>query len=462
MPRNHANFIRAYTEALTPRGEAPERFHFWTAVSTIAGCLRRRVYIDQGHFRHYPNFYICLVGPPGLIKKSTTINIGSNLLRDVPNIVMGADCSTWQAFVQEVAQAQDILAEAPAPTADPLDTQFTTTCALTLAIGEFGTFFDPDDRQMVNVLTELYDGKVGAAFRKATKTQGDDTILNPFVNMIAATTPDWIKDNFKGRFGGWGLSSRIMFLHCDEKERSIADPGALWAGQYESTMSRFLEDLQEIAQLQGVAVLTTAAMSLYEAWYHEHGARVTALNRHANHDPWLSYYLARKDIHVYKLAIVLSVSRRNDLVIDLEDIEGAIRRCDEIEEELAKVFATRAAASREVALNMDVWSGICNGIQKCHGRIEEHQFMSFTIMYMAGGKAKELLAQLLASKWLLREQDGGVVYLTFGPQAQIPERKEPTNGPLSAEPRQTGELPDDPELVQRGSGLLDREWQHGE
>lgn len=461
MPRNHANFLTAYCEALTPRGEAPERFHFWTAVSTIAGCLRRRVYIDQGHFRHYPNFYICLVGPPGLIKKSTTINIGSNLLRDVPNVVIGADCSTWQAFVQEVAQAQDMLAEG-APAADPLDTTFTVTSALTLAISEFGTFFDPDDRQMVNVLTELYDGKVGAAFRKATKTQGDDTIMNPFVNIIAGTTPDWIKDNFKGRFGGWGLSSRIMFLHCDEKERSISDPGALWAGTYERTMQTFLADLCEIAQLQGTCVLTNAAKILYHDWYEEHGRRQTALNRHANHDQWLSYYLARKDIHIYKLAIILSVARRNDLVIDFEDISTAIDRCDEIEVELAKVFATRASASREVALNMDVWKGLCNGIQMRGGRIEEYQFMAFTIMYMSGGKAKELLAQLLASKWLLREQDGGVVYLTFGPQAQIPERKEEDERSEATDAQSSSDVPDDAQSLQRGTGFLDREWQYGE
>lgn len=451
MPRNHANFLHAYTNALTPRGEAPERFHYWTAVSTIAGCLRRRVYIDQGHFRHYPNFYICLVGPPGLIKKSTTINIGSNLLRDVPNIQLGADCSTWQAFVQEVAQAQDILAEGVTPTPDPLDTKFTTTCALTLAIGEFGTFFDPDDRQMVNVLTELYDGKVGAAFRKATKTQGDDTILNPFVNIITATTPSWIKDNFKGKFGGWGLSSRIMFLYCDEKERSVADPGKLWAGEYERTMQSLLHDLCEIAQLQGTATLTHSAQLRYEAWYAEHGARVTALNRHVNHDQWLSYYLARKDIHIYKLAIVQSVAHRNDLIIDLDDIDAAIARCDEIEEELAKVFATRGGASREVALNMDVWKGVCNGMQLCGGRMEEYRFQSFAIQYMTGGKVRELLTQLLAAQWLTREQDGGTVYLRFGPQAQIPERKqqEPLDAPDA--------LQSNPRPLQQGPGLLDTE-----
>lgn len=419
MTRNHPDFISAYTAVLTPKGEAPERFHFWTAIATIGGALRRRVYIDEGHYRYYPNFYIVLVGPPGLIKKSTTINVGATLLKEVPNIIIGADVSTWQSFVEEVAQAQDMFAEG-ATVADVLDQEFTVTCAITLTVSEFGTFFDPDDRQMVNVLTELYDCKVNSAFVKRTKTQGSDTLMNPFVNLLTGTTPDWIKDNFKGKFGGWGLSSRMIFLHCDEKERHVAWPHKLWRGTYESTMRTFREDLTEISQLQGVMRILPAAELFYEQWYEEHGIRQTALNRHAHHDPWLAYYLARKADHVLKVAMVLSVSRSSALEMSVEDLQEAIRRCDEIEIELSKVFATKTAASREVALNQDVWNGLARIIGH-NGRIEEYNFFSFTTRYMAGGKANELLKHLLASKWLQREQDDGTVYLAFGENAQFSE-----------------------------------------
>lgn len=36
-------------------GEAPLKFYFWTGVSTIAGALRRRVWIDQKNFQWTPN-----------------------------------------------------------------------------------------------------------------------------------------------------------------------------------------------------------------------------------------------------------------------------------------------------------------------------------------------------------------------------------------------------------------------
>ena len=429
MPRNHANFLKAYVDALTSKGEAPERFHYWSAVSAIGGALRRRVYIDEGHYRHYPNFYIMLVGPPGLIKKSTTINVASGLLRDVPNVKIGADVSTWQSFVEEVAQAQDLFAEGEV-TIDPLDQQHTVSSALTLTISEFGTFFDPDDRAMVNVLTELYDGKVNSAFVKRTKTQGSDTIMNPFVNILAGTTPQWIHDNFKGRFGGWGLSSRIIFLHCDEKERHVAFPHELWEGRYEQTMKLFLEDLITISQLRGTFTITDAAKTYYRAWYEQHGERQTALNRHDHHDPWLAYYLARKADHVLKLSMVLSVSRSGSLIIDADDVMSAVARCDEVELELSKVFNTRLTETREGKLNQDVWEGLANGIRLQGGAITEDAFFAFTIMYMAGGKARELLTYLISARWLVRQQEGGRVWLAFGPNAKLKEEPpldEPTD-----------------------------------
>jgi hypothetical protein len=426
LTRHYSDWIKAYTEALTPKGEAPERFHFWVAVSAIAGSLRRRVYVDEGHYRHYPNFYIILVGPPGLVKKSTTINVGVGLLREVPNVILGADCSTWQSFVEEVAESKDIFAEGDIqPSVDLtaiLDQTHTVTSAITLAISEFGTFFDPEDRAMVNVLTELYDGKVNSAFTKRTKTQGTDTIMNPFVNIIAGTTPDWMRDNFRGRFGGWGLSSRMIFLHCDEKERSVAFPHKLWAGTFEPTMARFRDDLIEISKLHGVYTLSPDAESLYEELYDAHGRRQTALNRHPHHDPWLSYYLARKLDHVIKLAIVLAASRRSELLITLDDMQTSVARCDEIEIELSKVFSSNQSANRDVRLNMDVWRGLEEAIKR-HGRIRQVEVFSFMTQWMDYGKGKQLLDHLIASHWLEAMSEPGGVFYSFGENAQLSESK---------------------------------------
>ena len=54
------NWLESYIE-LTEDTEAPELFHFWTGVSTIASALQNKCYIENPRFKWVPNFYIILV-----------------------------------------------------------------------------------------------------------------------------------------------------------------------------------------------------------------------------------------------------------------------------------------------------------------------------------------------------------------------------------------------------------------
>lgn len=420
--RRHNDWITAYLGTVVPKSEAPERFHFWVAASIIAGALRRRVYLDMEAFRWYPNMFVVLVGPPGTVKKSTTINVGARLLRDVPNINFGPDIATWEGFLVAVEGATDMFAEGSPSEKLSLDTTYEGTCALTLVVSEWGTFLDPKNYNMVNMLTELYDGKSDIPLHKTTKTQGDNTITNPFLNMIAGTTPLWMADNFKGQFGGWGFSSRCIFLHCLEPERLVPYPDEEWKGTFRTEMQRFLADLIQISEMQGAFTLTSQAREFGREWYRQHMARKIDLDRHPHHDPWLSYYLARKFDHAHKLAMVLAASRGDALVVDREVLEHACARCDEVELELAHVFGTGGRATHQAALNADVWKGLANMIQK-NGAIHQFNAMGFVQRFMGYGAAKDFLQGALASHLLSQEVDERGTWYTFGPEA-LQTRKE--------------------------------------
>jgi len=64
--RNFSNFLSTYME-YSAFSEAPDRFHFWTAVSAIAGALQRKCWIDMGYFEFTQNFYIVFVAPPVIV-----------------------------------------------------------------------------------------------------------------------------------------------------------------------------------------------------------------------------------------------------------------------------------------------------------------------------------------------------------------------------------------------------------
>ena len=408
MARQHKDWIHDFVAKVSPRSEAPERFLYWAAVGTISGAIRRRCYIDMGTFAWYPNWYIILVGPPGL-KKSTAIDLATKLLRPVEGVVFGSDCATWQQFVQEVADAVDVFATGGARE-DFLEQEYTQTSAITFAISEFGTFFDPKDLTMVNVLTEFWDGK-DSPFVKSTKTQGKNVIHSPFVNLIGATTPKWIADNFSSRFGGWGLSSRIIFLYADETTKQIAYPDELWGREKDTWGRSFTEDLAEIAKMEGPFSIDQDVREFARAWYVDHDTRTLALGKNPNSDPWLSYYLQRKWSHIHKLAIVLSVSRGDSYRITMQDIQEAIDKCNAVEDQLGLVFkGQRGETDRRRALISDVGAAVITGLWMSGGRCPATKIYKFTYRAMSGRETDELLSQMVKAGFVEKVQRGAEVW----------------------------------------------------
>ena len=103
MSRHFSNWLQGYLD-YTSASESPTPFHFWTGVATIAGALRRRVWIDMRYFQWAPNFYIVLVGPPGVAAKSTTIQSGMKLLERL-KVPFGPSSMTWQALAKSLEES---------------------------------------------------------------------------------------------------------------------------------------------------------------------------------------------------------------------------------------------------------------------------------------------------------------------------------------------------------------------
>ena len=322
--RNFPDWIKAFVDYAS-FGEAPISFYFWTGVSCIAGALRRRVWIDQGYFQWVPNFYIILVAPPGIVSKSTTASIGMNLLRGVPGIKFGPNVVTWQKLAQSLAQSLEMF--------DLGDGTMMPMSAITIEASELGNFLNPNDREMVDVLVSLWDGKKGA-FIKATKTQGEDIIENPFVNILACTTPAWFEGNVPEYLIGGGLFARVILLFAEEKRQYIAYPIESIPPGFAEFGNALIADLTRISFLRGEYLLTPNAISWGKNWYEAHYRNKPP---HLDNDRF-GGYLARKQTHVHKLAMVLSASQRDELTINEETLAVANDLITALERDMPKVF----------------------------------------------------------------------------------------------------------------------------
>lgn len=402
--RIHKDWIEAFL-TYTSFSEAPLKAHFWTAVSTISGALRRRVWMDMTYFQWTPNMYIIFVAPPGIISKSTTINNGIRLLRQLPDIRFGPDAVTWQALTESLAASTEQVPWVDKSTGEEL---YLPMSCITIASSEFGTFLNPSDREMVDVMVSLWDGQLGV-WEKKTKTQGEDIIVNPWINMIACTTPAWIAGNFPDYMIGGGFTSRCIFVYGEEKQCLIAYPGLVTPSNLKDLERELVHDLEIISQLIGQYTLEPAAIAYGTQWYEDHYKDITN-----SLDSRAVGYKARKQTHIHKLAMVLAASQRDELIITEADLKKAVKIVTDLEEEMPKVFQligrTDGARWTEAVLDMVTKAGaidkmalvrhltqtlalreIYEGIGACvaAGYITEHSIEGRVVLAMTKGVPME-------------------------------------------------------------------------
>jgi Protein of unknown function (DUF3987) len=336
MARKFKNWLKAYMN-YTRDSESPTPFHFWTGVSTLAGALRRRVWIDMKKFQWTPNFYIVLVGPPGVAAKSTSIDMGMNLLGKVKGVKFGPESMTWQKLARSLSDAIEYVEF----TNWSGDKERIAMSCLTININELGTFMRYDDDQLLSFLIRMWDGQRNK-FRHETVGSGVVEIDNPWLNFIGATTPAWLQSNFPEGMVGGGLTSRMVFIYGDRKRKLIAYPDAIIPdAEYNQLRSDLISDLSEIASLCGPYRLSQFAREWGEAWYRDHNnpdlrAQHLASDRFGG-------YLARKQTHLHKFAIILAAAKRSQLIIEEEDLVEAEAIISDNEKDMLKVFESIGA-----------------------------------------------------------------------------------------------------------------------
>lgn len=325
--RKFPDWIKAYLD-YNRFNEAPEHLHFWTAIGVIASALRRKVYIDQEYFKWIPNFYIVVVGDPAVITKSTTLSIGEGIMSELSCIKLGPSAVTWPMLVKLLAESQE---QVMMP-----DGSLLPMSCMTIVASELGSLIDLQDKKMVDVLTDLWDGKPGGgAWVKATKGAGTDTIENPWLNIMAATTPAWLADNLPRAMVAGGFITRCVFVTAKHKRQLVAYPRNLvdrdWAKKMKDDL---IHDLELISLARGEVGISPSAMAFGETWYHDlyHRRILKCTSKE------LAGYLGRQQTFAHKLAMVLAASEGDPMYIEKHHLEAAITLLDAIEKDMPGVF----------------------------------------------------------------------------------------------------------------------------
>lgn len=386
--RHFNSWLKAYVEYAATGSESPIAMHFWAGVAAIAGALRRNVWLDMKKFEWVPNFYIILVAPPGVVAKSTTTSIAMNLLRAVPGVKFGPAIATWQALSQAFANSLEMVMMP--------DGLFHSMSALIFDSQEFGNLLNPQDREMIDFLITLWDGKRGTV-EKITKTSGNDVIENPIINIIACTTPSWLEGNVPEHMIGGGFTSRCIFIYADQKRQLIPYPKFEVVPNFQLIQIKLVEDLRQIAKLRGEFILDQTAIAFGGEWYADHAKNPPKHLENARFEG----YIARKQTHIHKLAMVLSAAESDGLVLKKEHLFESDKIISALERDMPRVFErigtsfqSRGAASLVTVV-------------RAHKAIERKKLFSILFREMSLRDFESALAAALEAKHVTCEQENG-------------------------------------------------------
>lgn len=301
MPqRKLEDWIKAYAE-YTAESDSPQIFHMWCCLGTIAAAAQRKIYMQSLHFPVHTNMYTLLVSPPGRGRKTSALRTSKNLVKAmVPEANFASESGSFEGIV-------DMFIAIPNPAHQ----------SLSLYSSELGTLMATNPALMVDFLTDIYD--CNENWTRVTLKGGKKVIKRPWLNIMAGTTPRWLGEHMGLLALEGGLIARCIITYSEELILRNAWPEE--TPGLKTLREALIHDLSVIAMLDGEMKFDGGkageAYKWYDAWYQDH-SRYPSVS-----DPRTASYFDRKHIHLLKVAMALSLSYKDELVLTYEDLMRA-------------------------------------------------------------------------------------------------------------------------------------------
>lgn len=303
--------------------EPPAVFNTWVGLAVLSAATQRRVYLDEGNTKLYPNLFVVLVAPSG-VGKGQSMRAAIPLM-EASGVTVSPDKLTAARFLQSMQAATK------------MDGQGMVTPYVIWA-EEFPSFLGSDAYKsgMLADLTAIYD--CPTEWTKETKNKGHDRLVRPYPVMLAGTTAQGLFDVLPPGAASQGFTARLMFVHASYNTHRT--PEKLWTSMHEKLQAALAADIRHIAELQGAMQLTEIAKTLWIDYY---------MYRPSPQDEFgdirLQGYAARKPLYIKKLAMLLSVSESDRLVVEAHHIEAAKTLLEDVDRGLREVYSEMAPSS---------------------------------------------------------------------------------------------------------------------
>lgn len=288
----------------------------------------------------YPNLYVVLVGNPGVGKTIITSRVEAfwTHLQSIGehsqhHHVASADV-TAASLIDELAAADRKIIR---PTEVPSIVQFNS---LLIASNELSSLIPAYENNLMAVLTNIWDGNPYAQRRRTKDIEIN--MPNPQLNMLAATTPDYLNNVMPEGAWGQGFIARVMLIYSGEV---ILRPP--FDDNPDKSREVLKHDLKLIGDLYGKMSFDPDAAEAITHWHMRGG------DPKPDH-PRLVNYNIRRLSQLIKLCMVASVSEVDDLNITIEHYRTALAWLLEAEQFMPDLFKSMRTGG-DVRVIEEVW-----------------------------------------------------------------------------------------------------------
>jgi len=334
---------------LTSGLDAPSLFLDAAWLFAVSAALERRVYSGSIHRRLHANNFFMLIGPAG-VGKGLALREAKRLLnayslytpdelkkpaaerRPLIDPVTHAekklfyalpDATTFESVVREIAEAKKQYAVA--------EGKLETTCAAYFCLEELSSLLRPrKSEEVARFLLNMYDGE---PYTYRTATSGSAYIESGCLNVMAGTTPDFLKTAEESGIIGEGLLSRFVVISVTRSDREPRFFLPELTTEQIAIQAHLQKWLAFLGTIYGKVELEPGVADDLEAWWKGEVKRLAAYG-----DEKIEKAFARRKVQVIKLAKAFHFSESAKMLVPFRPFRQAIDYLTSLEPDVVKLI----------------------------------------------------------------------------------------------------------------------------
>lgn len=346
-PQYGADFVLDFM-SLTEDVLSPDIFRLWSAISTVAGAVGRRVWVKNEQGNVYPNLYVLLVAPPGVGKSVIdrvrdlwydTVEPGSK----IPAFAVAPDSMTKAALIDTLAKSKKMFLP---PTGAPFIHH-----SLLVAAEEFSVLLPAYDMEYIGTLNSIWNNKRVHEESRRYGPKQSVVIENPQLNLLGGAQPAWLASIFPEDAWNTGIGRRMIMIYAAK-----APWKDIWQERDEKPELResLLTRLGQMSKLWGQARIEREAVEHLQNWDREGQKPIPTHSK-------LVHYLSSRYLQIIKLALISAASRLETdssglLLVRLIDVRRAMEWLFSAEALMPDIFrAMMGKSDKDVIDEMHLW-----------------------------------------------------------------------------------------------------------